>query len=209
MSKFIVKPVKRSDSVIEYHFYFYKNDHLKKINIGEACSFLINESDEFRIYCSELMKNVPYAGFMFAITKIHDLRKDLDKDFIIYVKSNPVFARMKADPSAYSEHFRGKWRWKDIPNLSGDALLLIPNKPKGGNYDKYANISNFFKEASISEISELFKAIGIFLEDSINFDCVRLLPGNKKHSLYINTHGLGVPWIHVRFDTNPKYVYWV
>lgn len=205
MSKFIVKTIKRDD-VIEYHFYTKGN----RITLEDACYFLIERADEFRICCSELMKNVPYVGFMFAITKMHDIEKDSKKDFVIYVKSHPQLARIKGDPSAFNERFGGDYKWKTIPNLSGDSLMIISNKPRNKqDYDKYSNISNFFKEADVLEIAELFKEIGILLEDCINFSSVRLLPGNQQHSLYINTHGLAVPWIHVRFDTNPKYVYWV
>ena len=81
-------------------------------------------------------------------------------------------------------------------NLSGDTSLIVPCPDVGKNY---AHIKLFNKNASDSKKKELWKKVAEEITNIINND--------KDQEIYLNTHGHGVPYLHVRVDLTPKYGY--
>ena len=77
-------------------------------------------------------------------------------------------------------------------NLSGDTLLIIPIPKKNKDY---TTIKDFCDNASITQQKHFWKRAAIEIE--------KILRDNDK--IYVNTHGLGVPYFHLRLDKIPKY----
>ena len=77
-------------------------------------------------------------------------------------------------------------------NLSGDTLLIIPIPKKNKDY---TTIKDFCDNASITQQKQFWKRVAIEIE--------KILRDNDK--IYISTHGLGVPYFHLRLDKIPKY----
>ncbi|MGK7882511.1 MAG: hypothetical protein AB4060_20780 [Crocosphaera sp.] len=77
-----------------------------------------------------------------------------------------------------------------FPNLSGDALLLIPKDT--GNY---GHIVSFCRNADDKLIQTLWKEVGKLTYQAII----------NEEVMWCNTHGHGVPWMHIRFDKTLKY----
>ena len=77
-------------------------------------------------------------------------------------------------------------------NLSGDTLLVVPT-PSGNK--NYSSILYFMQSASNEQIKLLWKRVAL---ETIKFV--------EKHNVaWISTHGLGVPWLHIRISSQPKY----
>jgi hypothetical protein len=77
-------------------------------------------------------------------------------------------------------------------NLTNDTYLLCPFPIKNKNY---ATIRFFIKNSSqLEQLQFWFYTANI----SINYL-------NNNIPIYIHTHGLGVSYLHLRFDTNYKY----
>ena len=77
-------------------------------------------------------------------------------------------------------------------NLSGDTLLIIPIPKKNKDY---TTIKDFCDNASITQQKHFWKRVAIEIE--------KILRDNDK--IYVSTHGLGVPYFHLRLDKIPKY----
>jgi len=77
-------------------------------------------------------------------------------------------------------------------NLGGDAILIIPIPRQEKNF---ATIKDFMDNASTTHQREFWKYASKIIQ--------HLLTTESK--IYINTHGLGVPYFHLRIDTKPKY----
>lgn len=77
-------------------------------------------------------------------------------------------------------------------NLGGDAILIIPISRQEKNF---TTIKHFMDNASITHQREFWKYVSKII--------LKILKKQKK--IYINTHGLGVPYFHLRIDTKPKY----
>jgi hypothetical protein len=75
-------------------------------------------------------------------------------------------------------------------NFSGDAQLLVP-KPTGD----YGHIAAFCRTADPETMHVLWQQVGKMCAEAIA----------HQDSVWCNTHGHGVPWLHVRFDSRLKY----
>ena len=81
-------------------------------------------------------------------------------------------------------------------NMSGDSTLIVPCPDDGKNY---AHLGLFNKNATNSKKLELWQKVA----EEIN----NIIENNKDQEIYLNTHGYGVPYLHVRLDLTPKYGY--
>ncbi len=75
-------------------------------------------------------------------------------------------------------------------NSSGDAQLLIP-----ANTGDYGHIAAFCRTANAEAYQALWQDVGE--------RCMAAIAQEKR--VWCNTHGHGVPWLHVRFDRRLKY----
>ena len=81
-------------------------------------------------------------------------------------------------------------------NLSGDSLLVIPIPKKNKDF---TTMKDFCDNASITQQRQFWKQVAIEIENILNVNGV----GNDK--IYVSTHGLAVPYFHLRLDKKPKY----
>ena len=80
-------------------------------------------------------------------------------------------------------------------SLGKDAIMIVPQKDEGKNY---ATIRKFLQNASNKKQIELWKKVA---------EEIKNLMAMYKGNIYLNTHGLGVPYLHIRLDTRGKYGY--
>lgn len=99
-------------------------------------------------------------------------------------------AAIVPSPRAFQAHF-GRGPVACFDSLGGDARLVAPAPP-----GPYAQLWSFLAGAPESTIQALFEAV--------SQEVGRWVRRTDK-PLWLNTHGLGVPWLHVRLDSRPKY----
>ncbi|MEL6470111.1 MAG: hypothetical protein AAFQ74_10315 [Cyanobacteria bacterium J06623_4] len=75
-------------------------------------------------------------------------------------------------------------------NFSGDAQLLVPQKT-----GDYGHIAAFCRTAPLAAMHALWQQVGERCQGAIA----------QQKAVWCNTHGHGVPWLHVRFDSRLKY----
>ncbi len=121
-------------------------------------------------------------------------RATLCDPFECAVIRGDALARMRADDADFVQHLRGPEPVAVFPNLGGDALLIAPRRVSDA--DCYGHIAAFVRTAPDAQRHALFHLLarktGEMLETT----------GNR---FWISTSGLGVPWVHVRLDSFPKY----
>ncbi len=101
----------------------------------------------------------------------------------------------RADSSAFADHFRKAKAGTEIisfANLSGDASLVVPCPVSTAS--NYAHLSVFMRGAPLSQKHSLWKTISEVVLSRLSAS-----------PLWLNTAGAGVPWLHVRLDSRPKY----
>jgi len=70
--------------------------------------------------------------------------------------------------------------------------LIIPI-PKQGK--QFTTIKDFIDTASVTQQKEFWIYTSKIIKETLE----------KNPKIYISTHGLGVPYFHLRLDTKPKY----
>lgn len=75
-------------------------------------------------------------------------------------------------------------------NFSGDAKLLAPK-----DVGDFGHIGSFCRTAPVEMVRSLWQQVGEICLTSIL----------QEQPVWCNTHGHGVPWLHVRFDSRLKY----
>jgi hypothetical protein len=141
----------------------------------------LRDDAEFRASLAERLRTVPYDAWFWECIRVSD------GPFECVVLDAPALARQPADPSAFAEHLVAPIN--AFRSLGGDAVLISPS-PTGS----YPHLAAFLRSAPADQIDGLFRAIG----DAIAGWSGAVPP-------WVSTAGLGVPWLHARLDTRPKY----
>ena len=110
-----------------------------------------------------------------------------------YIQSK-MLDDMGDDYSSFKSHIT-KSKNKNVLtfyNLSKTALLVVP-KPRKGK--EYTTLKQFMDNASTTQQKAFWKKVASSVKKML-----------KKHDkVWVSTHGTGVPYLHVRIDTDPKY----
>ncbi|MEM0991771.1 MAG: hypothetical protein AAF847_05525 [Bacteroidota bacterium] len=150
----------------------------------------LQQIPKFRQFFNELLQNSAYEGFFWETPAITLPQLDSNFEFVLVQSSH--LPRIKANPSAFQKHLEGAGKIRVFSNLRGDAQLIVPKKM--GENSCYAHLASFVRHAPDSQVDEFWKQVGITYEDHIG-----------GQPIWLSTHGLGVPWLHLRIDTYPKY----
>ena len=110
------------------------------------------------------------------------------------------FAR--ASPADFEEHFRGDAGAATFTNLGGDAILVAPTGEPvlapGAARASYGHIAAFVRGAPESQHAAVWEGVGAALASHTS-------SATGSRPVWLSTEGSGVPWLHVRLDSRPKY----
>ena len=121
----------------------------------------------------------------------------LDQPYEVALPPSRGLNNAPADPSAFQAKLDPARIVNVFPNLSGSAKLVVPSPEyHDGQSLDFGSIHRFLKQAEDERIVAFFRQIGQIWQREIHSD---------SPYRYLSTHGLGVIWLHVRFDRRPKY----
>jgi hypothetical protein len=135
----------------------------------------------FRASLAERLRAVPYDAWFWECIRVSS------GPFECVVIDAPELARTTADPSAFAEHLNTPIA--TFQSLGRDATLIAPSAT-----GSYPHLAAFLRTAPASQVDALFHAVG---------DAIAGWPGRQ--APWVSTAGIGVPWLHVRIDSRPKY----
>ena len=182
----------------------------------------------------ETLRDVPYDAYFFETpsitsdTYISSNKKDLNSQAIndeqffefVVVKSITLDRQASNDPQYHifekkcleSEQSNNVEDWKTsneycctFPNLSGDAVLVVPkpldavqsDSSNDSTNNNYSHLAMFLRNAPYEQIQSYFRMVVATYEEQIMQQMSR--------KVWFSTSGLGVSWLHIRFDRYPKY----
>lgn len=146
----------------------------------------------FRAFFIRTLIANDYPGFFWEMPPLSP--ESANNPFECVAIRDDSLALVRADDSDFAEHLNAAPEAVAVfRNLGGDALLIAPRQIS--DVDCYGHIAAFLRGAPEPQQQALFQAIGVEAE--------KLLQAGRK--FWISTSGLGVPWLHVRLDSNPKY----
>ncbi|EKX46959.1 hypothetical protein GUITHDRAFT_107309 [Guillardia theta CCMP2712] len=102
----------------------------------------------------------------------------------------------------------------DAPSLEGspaDCTSFGSANVDGKEVDRYAShaqISTFLRDVDNSSKLKLFQELGRTLQENVLDQAGNFSMLGPTSSVWVNTEGSGVPWLHLRIDTRPKYYHY-
>ena len=106
----------------------------------------------------------------------------------------PTLARLAPEPEPFASHFAEcpKEGVVSFPNLGGDAMLVVPcPRPES---DAYTHLASFLRAAPPNQVRALWRITAETALERVS-----------ETPFWLSTAGVGVAWLHVRFDDRPKY----
>jgi hypothetical protein len=114
------------------------------------------------------------------------------------VLHSPAVARLVPDPGPFRDRLVGVRDVATFCNLGGDATLVAPTPGEDG--EGGAHLVAFLRTAGARRRLAFWAAVGAALVD--------WFADKPQETLWLSTSGLGVAWLHVRLDSQPKYITW-
>jgi hypothetical protein len=161
------------------------------LSVGEVIAGWRDEAAFRERFAAELAAT-PYPAFFWETPPLHP--GTLSGPFECAVIRSDALARMRPDDSDFAGQLRGDAPVAVFPNLGGDALLVAPRKI--AKAECYGHIASFLRAAPREQQHALF---GVLAQEIGK----RLALSPRR--FWVSTSGLGVPWMHVRLDSYPKY----
>lgn len=120
-----------------------------------------------------------------------DLRKIEYQDAFI---ETDELDKNECSPASFQAKFKtSKNRWVSaFPSLSGGTTLVVP-MPRSGRC--FASIKDFIDNATLEHQKHFWKRAAREIRKAVS----------STGRVYVSTHGLAVPYFHLRIDTEPKY----
>ena len=149
---------------------------------------------KFGFWFTDQLVNINGTRFHWELPQL--TTHTIDQDFECAVVVNDSFIRMKPDPYTFANQFnqsQPEYSVIGFPNLSADAYLLAP-LPLSGETDCYTHLAIFLSEAPRQQVAEFWQKVG-----AIALERLSDVP------YWLSTAGMGVAWLHLRFDSQPKY----
>lgn len=127
------------------------------------------------------------------------LKNNGNSEFKQIFRTNPQLPS-KHNEKDFEEHIKKSTNKyvTSFPNLNKDTMLVIPIPINDQNkYLNYATFRDFTDNAPPEQQEEFWKHVSHTAKDYM-----------KTHNtIWISTHGFGVPYFHVRISTKPKYYF--
>jgi len=147
----------------------------------------------FRDWFSHVLLNAPFDAYCWECPPL--VRSSIDREFEFVLIDVPALHHLRADPQPFAEQFSRCEPGVGVvafSNLGGDALLIAPLPIDVAAV--YSHLASFLRSAPRSQCHALWQAVGNAIKERLSED-----------PIWVSTAGLGVPWLHVRLDSRPKY----
>ncbi len=150
------------------------------------------DDEAFRdVFVSELAATT-HPGFFWELPPLS--KPLLQEPFECAVIRSDALAHMRAESSDFADQLQAATgSVTSFHNLGRDALLIVPCRVSSA--DCYGHLAAFVRDAPREQQHALFRLLGEETE--------KMLRAGRR--FWISTSGLGVPWVHVRLDSYPKY----
>jgi len=166
----------------------------RPITFAEALDCWIHD-EAFRTFFLAELRRVPFSAFFWELPALGS--DTLGRPYEHVVLDGELLERTAPDPTSFTTALQADTgsEWvASFPNIGGDAILVVP-KPLAG-HPGYGHFAAFLRAAPQEQQHALLQTLGRAARTGLQ------RPDNR---VWISTAGLGVPWLHVRLDSKPKY----
>lgn len=152
------------------------------------------EAAELRSVLTAVIAASPHAAVYWETPGVTEA--SAEEAFEMVTVAAPRLVSQRARPDAFAAQIGGAGESvRCFDNLGGDARLVVPC-PLGA-HEAYAHLARFLREGPREQVDALWRGVG---------EAMRAWWTTRPDTMvWLSTSGGGVPWLHVRLDTRPKY----
>jgi hypothetical protein len=150
------------------------------------------DDEAFRSFFVSLLATAPFPAYRWETPPVTASTADREFEFVLL---NAPGLDRTPDPLAFAEQFRSAakdHRAVAFPNLGNDAVLVVPCP--SGPEAAYVHLAAFVRHAPPAQVHDLWQVVGAAMDARLS-----------AKPIWLSTAGMGVPWLHVRLDSRPKY----
>jgi len=164
----------------------------------EAFAKLLVESDELDDLMSKAVAESPFEALFFESIPVVGNAAAITLFEFVLVNSPSLAKVQNADVNPFRSHLQAQeGNVARFTNLGGDAELCVPVPNGSISISEFRHIAPFFRASSLEQSREVWKCVGKIMLDTWENNS-----GKKK---WLSTSGLGVFFLHFRWDDQPKY----
>jgi len=150
---------------------------------------LLQHNQAFVSFYINLLKEIPFQAYHWETPPVTTATVERPFEF---VATNSPRIDLPPDPGPFRQYFGSDDDVAVFNNLGNDARLIAPAPDDQAR--NYSHIGVFTDEAPEVLQHSLWQTVGGVTEQKLS-----------DNPIWLNTAGGGVPWLHVRLDTRPKY----
>jgi hypothetical protein len=150
------------------------------------------DDKDFRSLFLSILSSASFRAYRWETPPVTS--ETINRPFEFVLVDAPELDR-PSDETAFSNQLQSQSGDRGVisfPNLGNDAVLVVP-KP-AADASAYAHLGAFVRSAPLEQQHELWRSVGTVMEMRLAAD-----------PIWLSTAGMGVPWLHVRIDSRPKY----
>lgn len=151
---------------------------------------LWRDDDGFCDFFSRQLAAIPFDAYFWELPPL--TAQTLTQPFECAIVNSPRLADVSPDHQSFAAFFTDMAAVVDFDNLGHDARLVVPC-PLGAP-EQYTHLARFIRQAPRTQQRSFWRRLGQLFQKKINHK-----------PIWLSTSGLGVYWLHARFDCEPKY----
>lgn len=179
-----------SRDILKYGVFDENGSPLTQKQVFELLTDSAAEGETFRRRFAEVLRNVDMPSYFWETPPTSETVATV-RPFEFVVVRAMVLDSVEPEAEVFAEHFHYSCSTAVFRNLGGDSILISPSPCDNRDY---AHIARFVRNASLQEQSDLFKKVGEVALQNLS-----------QRPMWLSTSGAGVYWLHIRFDSFPKY----
>ena len=186
---------------------------LKVRTIGDTLMFgdalkLLSHSKAFREEVALVVANAPFDAVFLECPPVTASSLDKTPFEFVLVRASSLHAfagGANADSSSFREHFtpnkadRASFHAHIVHNIRGDAVLVVPQPGESLSAPKaqWGHLAAFIRSAPKCDVHAYLQEVGTAAMARVR--------RQAEAPTWMSTSGEGVPWLHTRLDSRPKY----
>lgn len=183
-----------------YHYQLFDDD--SPLSVADVIQ-LWQQNISFGEFYNQLLADNDYSAFFWELPPLS--AATLQEPFEFVLLESRTLDAVKSDTKTFAEYFVANQQGANsdvinFHNLGGDALLLVPSPMS--DEQNYAHLANFVRSAPVSQRQHFWQQLGEIINAQLSSHLATEL---APQSLWVSTSGLGVYWLHIRLDQQPKY----
>lgn len=146
---------------------------------------------DFRTFYIYLLSNNTFPGLYWEHPGLRTALLHHPYEFVVLISTS--LDKRSLNESAFADFFQTEKIVTSFDNLGKNARLVVPTP--NGELNSYKHLAKFLRADKSAQQHALFQQIGELMMQRIH----------PEKTIWLNTAGNGVIWLHIRLDSRPKY----